>query len=81
LDAARRYQKAWQSAFDTLAEMPGLGAPRDYGNPKFTGVRVWPVPGFKNYLIFYQFTEVELNVLRVLHGARDIPRLLLGDGY
>ena len=55
--------------------MPGMGVSREYGNPRLKGMRMWPVPGFKNYLIFYRATETELEVLRVLHGARDIESL------
>jgi ParE toxin of type II toxin-antitoxin system, parDE len=30
---------------------------------------------FKNYLIFYQPTSEKLEIVRVLHSARDIPSL------
>jgi toxin ParE1/3/4 len=29
-----------------------------------------------NYLIFYRVTYTQIEVLRVLHGARDIPSVL-----
>lgn len=36
------------------------------------------VPGFENYIVFYLPTMAEVQILAVLHGARDLPRLLEG---
>lgn len=75
LEAADRFAEAIAAAYDRLAETPGIGAARDFGNPKLKGMRMWLVPGFSNYLIFYTSSESELRILRVLHGARDVERL------
>jgi len=37
------------------------------------------VCGFDRYLIFYHATEQTLFIERVLHGARDIGRILAGE--
>jgi toxin ParE1/3/4 len=37
---------------------------------------MWPVPGFRNHLIFYRVTGDAIEVLRVLHAARDVRKLL-----
>jgi plasmid stabilization system protein ParE len=34
------------------------------------------VPGFESYLVFYVPSPGVVEVVRVLHGARDLPRLL-----
>jgi plasmid stabilization system protein ParE len=47
--------------------------------PLFEGIRVFPVSRFKKYLVFYRPIEGGIEVLRVLHGARDIQGLL-ADG-
>jgi toxin ParE1/3/4 len=39
------------------------------------GVRRLPVKGFENYLIFYVPRSGGIDVIRVLHGARDIDNL------
>jgi toxin ParE1/3/4 len=75
LDAADRFAIALDAAYHRLAEMPGIGVSREYNNPKLRDVRMWPIPGFPKYLIFYNATATELRVLRVLHGARDLERL------
>jgi toxin ParE1/3/4 len=52
-----------------LADNPHAGEARpDLG----TNVRGFPVG---NYIIFYRPIENGIEVLRVLHGSRDIPRL------
>ena len=74
-DAASRFIQAVEKALERLSEMPEIGAVRECDNPRLAGVRRWPVPKFSRYLIFYQVTEDSIRVLRVLHGARDIPSL------
>jgi len=39
------------------------------------GLRVWPIKAFENYLIFYQPTDAGIDVVRVIHAARDIEAL------
>ena len=74
LDASDRFLAATEAAFKKLAAMPGMGVFRDYG-PEFSGLRMWPVPKFTKYLIFYTATEETLEVVRVLHGARNLPQI------
>lgn len=76
LDAADRFLAAAEAAFEQLAQMPGLGAPRRFRNPDLADVRQWRVPGFENYLIFYRPLDDGIEVLRVIHSARDISRVL-----
>jgi len=75
-DAALRFIEAVEQAFERLSEMPEIGSVRRFNNPRLSGVRVWPVPKFTKYLIFYQVTADSVRMLRILHGARDIPALL-----
>ncbi len=52
-----------------IAEFPNMGANRSELRP---GVRSITVG---NYVVFYRSTANEIEVLRVLHGARDLPSL------
>ena len=72
MDAAERFLRAVNDDLHRLAGMPNIGPLRESANPKLAGVRSLPVSGFRNYLIFYTATETELQLLRVMHGARDI---------
>jgi plasmid stabilization system protein ParE len=59
-------------AFRTLARSPYLGHKRD----DLAGdlpVLFWPV---RDYLIIYRSGTKALEVVTVVHGARDIPALL-----
>jgi toxin ParE1/3/4 len=73
--AADRFLDSCMSDFARLSEMPGMGAPRSFRNPKTSGIRSWPLTGFRNYLVFYRPIEDGIEVLRVLHGARDIDAI------
>jgi toxin ParE1/3/4 len=75
LGAARRFLKAVADDLQKLATMPGMGRMREFRRADLHRVRSWPVSGFENYLIFYEATDERLDVLRVLHGARDIDRI------
>jgi plasmid stabilization system protein ParE len=39
-------------------------------------LRVWLVKGFEAFLIFYAVRADTVRVIRILHGKRDIYRIL-----
>src|SRR5262249_35850148 len=57
--------------FSKLAEMPGMGHKRE--DLASEVLRFWPV---RNYLIIYLPETTPIEIVRVLHGARDIQRIL-----
>jgi toxin ParE1/3/4 len=75
VDVALRFLGAVESAFDLLARNPGVGSPRQATLLRLPGVRCWPLRPWPQ-LIFYVERDRALNVIRVLHGARDIPAAL-----
>lgn len=79
IDVARRFLQSANSSLQALAKMPEMGPSRTFRDPRFAGVRMWPVRGFERYLIFYRPIENGIELLRVLHGARDIARLFSGS--
>ena len=76
VDAALRFLDAAEAECARLAEMPGLGADREFRNPRLGGLRFWAIKGFEKHLIFYRRTEGGIEIVRVLHGARDIDGML-----
>ena len=76
LEAALRFYDAADESFTFLAQNPGVGAPRTSRNPALAGVRVWRVHGFAKHVIFYRAAPDGIEVVRVLHGHRDIDALL-----
>ena len=77
-ESARRFRRAAERTFAQLAAHPGIGAPHLTGNPRLAGLRVSPVTRFRSYLIFYRATDDHLEILRVLHAARDVDQVLAG---
>jgi toxin ParE1/3/4 len=75
LDVALRFLDAVAKTFDFLARHPGVGAARNSRNPRFVGIRVARVQGFEKHLIFYRPMADGLEIVRVLHGHRDIEEI------
>ena len=71
-----RFLDAAEEALRHLVEMSGLGVARQHVDPDLAGVRMWRVAGFPNQLIFYRELESGIDVIRVLHGSRDIDAIL-----
>jgi toxin ParE1/3/4 len=45
-------------------------------HPRLIEVRKRSVIGFRNYLVFYRVDSGRVEIIRVLHGARDISAIL-----
>lgn len=74
IEAAQRFLTAAQDAFTLLVRMPQLGVPVPFKN-----IRLWPITRFRNHLIFYRQIQGGIEIVRVLHGARDWSRVLEED--
>ncbi len=79
-ETALRFDDAAATTFAELARMPGMGERRDSRNPRLADVRTWRIGGFENHLIFYRSSGEEIEIIRILHAARDIRQILDEDG-
>ncbi|PSB49207.1 type II toxin-antitoxin system RelE/ParE family toxin [Cyanosarcina cf. burmensis CCALA 770] len=71
IDAADRARDELYAAMQKLAQMPGMGHLRlDLADERHRFWTVYP------YLIVYRPNTQPLQILRVLHGARDIRSIL-----
>jgi toxin ParE1/3/4 len=43
-------------------------------------VRVWPIKGFDKYRIYYRPLGDRIEILRILHAARDIDAIFEDEG-
>jgi toxin ParE1/3/4 len=76
VDVALRFLAAVEETYLRLCAHP-LGAPAVSAfNPRLTGLRFCPVSRFESYLVFYVPSPALVEVVRVLHGARDLPHLV-----
>lgn len=71
LEAAMRFFDNVEASFERISQMPELGTLCQVQHPETVGIRVWPVTGFPNHLIFYRPESGQLRILRILHGAQD----------
>ena len=79
VEIAVRFLGAVEQAYEFISRTPEAGAPCRFDRPRLEGLRRWPVPGFANHLVFYRLVGEWLEIVRVLHGARDIESLLESD--
>jgi toxin ParE1/3/4 len=60
---------------ESLADEPGLGIRPRFSAPRFASIRYLPCEQYPNYLLFYRELGEEIEVLRIIHGARNLPAL------
>jgi toxin ParE1/3/4 len=73
---AQRFFAQAEATFSRLASMPGTGAGYEHDHPALAGLRFSPVVRFRKYLVFYRPVADGIEIVRVLHGARDIASIL-----
>jgi plasmid stabilization system protein ParE len=78
-EAATQVFEAAERTFKLLAENPGLGHPRSFRRKAHCNLRVRSVEGFDNYLILYREITSGIEILHVVHVARNIGALLRKD--
>jgi toxin ParE1/3/4 len=72
MDASDRFLLAAEETFKQLAQMPKMGKLCQFSDPNLIDVRQQAIKGFRRYLIFYRLIDSGVEILRVIHGARDI---------
>ncbi len=76
---ADRFLAQAEATLTRLVRSPGLGTLYHHDHPALTDVRYFPISHFKKYLVFYRPMTGGIEVLRVLHGARDLDSILTLD--
>lgn len=70
-----RFYRAAEKTFQLLASQPEMGKRAEYRSPLLSGMRMFPMKEFPKHLVFYCPVEDGIEIIRVLHGARDIESL------
>jgi toxin ParE1/3/4 len=76
LAKAESFLDAAEASIANLASMPLMGSPRPYLVAEIPDLRQWRIKGFEDYLIFYRPVPDGVEIIRVLHGKRNIPTIL-----
>jgi antitoxin ParD1/3/4 len=73
--AADRVEEAIFHACAFLVESPHAGRLRKDLTP--LPLRFWVANPFSNYLIVYDPETIPLQIIRIIHAARDLPSILI----
>lgn len=71
--AAERFFDSVEGFLTLVAGDPKIGVDRDCG--RAGRLRMFPVPRFRNWLIFYSDARDQVLVVRILHAKQDLPGL------
>jgi len=69
-----RFLEGIESSFQLLSRSPEAGMLCGFSGRSRT-IRKWPVQDFDKLLIFYQVTDSKIDIVRVLHGSRDVETI------
>ena len=75
-DIAVRFRDAVRRTVESLREHPFVGPRYGSSSPQLQNLRSWPVAGFEAIRIYYLLDEDAIRVIRILHGKRDVKRIL-----
>ncbi len=73
---AYRFLERIEDTHKLIASSPKLAPIFDTSNPKLSGMRWFPVKNFPKHLIFYIESETQITIVRVLHKAQNISKIL-----
>ena len=59
-----------------MREHPFVGPRYASSSPQLENLRSWPVAGFEAIRIYYLLDEDAIHIIRILHGKRDVKRML-----
>jgi plasmid stabilization system protein ParE len=70
-ESARRMMVRFVKAFRLLAQRPELGHTRE--DLPVPALRFWPIG---SYLVIYLAEKQPIEIVAVVHGARDVPSVI-----
>lgn len=77
--AARSVLVALRGVFSLLVDFPEI-APLclRFKGSEIEKIRMYPIPEYRNYLVFYQYQDNVATIVAVSHAARDTMSILMG---
>ena len=75
-EIALRFREAVRRTIQSLSQNPNVGPRYSSGNPRLQNLRSWPVAGFEAIRIYYALEADAMHIIRILHGKRDVRRIL-----
>jgi toxin ParE1/3/4 len=75
-DRALQFFDSARQTFNQLAKTPGIGAIYEVSKPELQGLRKWKVKNFDKYIVFYQYSDNLVQIIRLIYAGRDISRII-----
>jgi plasmid stabilization system protein ParE len=79
-ELGHRFLLAAHETLGLLAAQPEMGWHARLKNPRLASLRVFRVTGFEKMLVLYLPSPHGVEILRVVHGSRNIMWLLRREG-
>ena len=79
-EVGHRFLVAAHDTFTLLATQPNMGWRSRLGRANFKSLRVFRVKGFERMLILYLPRPDGVEILRVVHGSRNLLDLVRREG-
>jgi toxin ParE1/3/4 len=79
LAAALRVYDAIEATFHLVASHPGAGPVCRLPDPALADLRFLPVREYRGYLVIYRALQDGAEIVRVIHGARNLASALRGS--
>ena len=81
IEVADRFLSAADSTLSLLSTQPEIGTPLFVRKPELQGMRRVPVSdGFERLLLFYFPLQDGVDLVRLVHGSRELEQLLV-EGF
>jgi toxin ParE1/3/4 len=81
LSTALRFFDASHRPFALLAAHPTIGWRARIRFPRIEGLRVFPITDFSHMRVVCRATIQRVDILRVIHGSRNVQSLLRREGF
>lgn len=69
---ANLFLDAFGATARLLSSVPSYGAPCPTSRAELAGLRICTIPRYRNYVVLYRALDAEVEIVRVVHGARDL---------
>jgi toxin ParE1/3/4 len=79
-ELGHRFLVAAHETFTLLATQPEMGWRRPLKHPSLESLRVFRITGFERVIILYRPIPSGVDILRVVHGSRNLQALLRQEG-
>jgi toxin ParE1/3/4 len=75
-----RFLVAAHKTFALLASQPEMGWQARLTHPDLATMRVFRIPGYTRLVVLYKPRPSGVEILRVLHGSRNLHALIVREG-